>query len=49
MNAYSGAAMPPQAIKASTSVAVIPCRLLQEVSFHDQTQTAAMHCLSDDQ
>jgi len=49
MNAHSGAAMPPQAIKANTSVAVIPCRPLQEVSFHDQTQTSAMHYLSDDQ
>jgi hypothetical protein len=49
MNAHSGAAMPPQTIKASTSVAVIPCRPPQEVSIHDQTQAAAMHCLSDDQ
>ncbi len=49
MNAHSSAAMPPQTIKASTSVAVIPCRPPQEVSLHDQTQAAAMHCLSDDQ
>jgi hypothetical protein len=49
MNAHFGAAKPPQTIKASTSVAMISCRPPQEVSFHDQTQTAAMHCLSDDQ
>jgi hypothetical protein len=49
MNVHSGAAMLLQAIKANTSVAVIPCRPPQEVSFHDQTQTAAMHCLGDDQ
>jgi hypothetical protein len=42
MNAHSGAAMPPQAIKANTSVAVIPCRPPQEVSFHHQTQAAAI-------
>jgi len=35
-------------IKASTSVAVIPCRPPQVVSFHDQTKAAAMHCLSDE-
>jgi hypothetical protein len=48
MNAHSGAAMPPQTIKASTSVAVISCRPPQVVSFHDQTKVAAMHCLSDE-
>jgi hypothetical protein len=48
MNAHSGAAMPPQTIKASTSVIVIPCRPPQVVSFHDQTKAAAMHCLSEE-
>jgi len=42
MNAHSGAAMPPQAIKASTSVAMILCHPPQEVSFHHQTQAAAI-------
>jgi hypothetical protein len=47
MNAHSGAVMPPQTIKASTFVAVIPCRPPQVVSFHDQTKAATMHCFSD--